>query len=810
MDWNPAYDSSKLYDVVIDLLNNGFLTSNLRLNLLCADPLIKLLEICDDSAYEANLIMQLKDINSMLSEYNKTTIGMGIDLFNSILSKMKKIYETKNCLQCELYSLSMINLDSKIKLDIEEFSEFLLQWTYHNTFDNYISKFKEKYGDETVKLIDLIDDKYGLGMPEADSQNSNQYREDFLEAFLNTIFINKNDSYIDLSNSSYFCNRRVEKNKSLFPLSAELSLFVMKNGTDYKYLVSPMIGSEEKWKSFGRFKHLFSNEGSFYDDFSSNKLKEVEMSFLPQKPHVANVVINQSSKKFYTELSEYNLLKGKERIDINDIYVFVDKDSQIQLVDRKDESILSFSASNKLVPTFYPKIFQAINTIKVNQKNSLESLFFVMRNELKKITGHIPEIRYKKFILFSESWRFSKRELFEKNAFINFDNFKCLIESKSDLPKHIMVGPMDHKLILNSTSSLDLKLLYKMLKKENDLLLEKVIFDDSNLLLTRNGELFLGEFVFQIEEKNFKPKDFNYSSDRIPLVDKNEMLKETKHVFGEWVTLKLYMNKENENKIITSQFRTLHDVLTKKGAIYQFHYLRYIDQYNHLRLRFKIVDGKQDIVLNECIKLINLLSSLGLLYNAVFDSYLPEYHRYGGKNVINYAEGAFYSQSLLSIDLMSLVDNKLTDLSNNCLFVFASYKMLKDMGISNEDILVYLERYKLDKEDNKKFKDYSKVLNKYFLNDKFEAEFYSNYKDINLIIILEKYTNFYTNYWKEVCNLYDSDDFTCYIKKRYIVVSMLHMFYNRFISRRNSDEHLLIGVLRKFIYIKIQREKYEK
>lgn len=810
MVWKPVYDFDKLQKVVKDLLDNGFLTSNLRVSLLCSDPLIEILKVCKNFHYESDIILQLEQINLLLTEYNSTLIGKGIELFNDILCRMEKIYKTKNYVQCELYNLSITRLDKKIKSDIEEFSSFLLKWTYQNSFNNYITRYKEKYGEEAIRLIDVIDEKYGLGMPEADLNNSNQFREDFLKAFLNTIIENDKAEYIDLSKSSYFCNRNHEKNETLFPMSAELSFFIMKDGVNYRYLVSPMIGSEEKWKSFGRFRHLFDNEALVFDESSQEGLKEVEMSFYPQKPHVANVVINDSLKKYYTELSEYNLLPDKKRININDVYLFIDKDSQIQFVDKSDESILDFSASNKLVPNFYPKIFQAINTIKVNQRNSLESLFFVMKNELKKFDDHIPEIRYKNFILFSESWKLNKDELYENNVFIDIEKFKYLISAKKSLPNRVLVGPMDHKLILNLSNCSDLQLLYKMVKKDNDLLLEKVMFDKNNLLLTRNGEHFLGEFVFQLEEFDFKPKEFNFSSERIPFVNNVEMLKETNYVFGEWVTLKLYMNKENENRVIISQFRLLHDTLRKKEAISQFHYLRYIDQYNHLRIRFKINNGKQGVVLNECTKLITLLSSLGLLYNATFDSYLPEYHRYGGKHVINQAENVFYAQSLLSIDLLSLLDNKLTQLNKKHLYVIASYKMIKDMGITDEDILIYLDRYKLEKNKNKEFQEYANVLNKYILTDKFEDSFYLNHKDTNIMVILEKYSNLHYLYWKDVCDLYDGDNFTSYIKKRYIIVSLLHMFYNRFVSRKDGDERLLIGVLRKMIYIKLQRDRYGK
>lgn len=525
-------------------------------------------------------------------------------------------------------------------------------------------------------------------------------------------------------------------------------------------------------------------------------------------------MINQTQKDAYTEISEHNLIFGKERIDINDIYLFVDKESKLAFVNKKNGSILDFTLSNKIVPRIFPKIYQAINTIKVNQKPSIENLLFVMKNELNKIYGHIPEICYKNIILFPESWRLPKENIIKNGKIIAFDDFKAYVKdmvAKKKLPLYIFTGPMDHKIILCLNTENDLKLLYKSLKKDNDLVLEKVYFNNDNLMLKDSfGHKYIGEFVFQLSEKNFESKETKFSPDRIPFIDNDIIMENNKLPFKEWVTLKLYIRKENEDKILISQIRALHDELKKCNAISQFHYLRYTDQYNHLRIRFRINDGKQTVVLEKCQNLINILDSAKLLNNAVYDSYLPEINRYGGKECIENAEELFYYNSILAIDLNSYILNKLISFNKEEIFILSCYKIIKDMGIDNEEALSYIERYKLNHNNDKEFKKYNDRLGYFFLSNLFEKNFLLDSENINLLVTLEKGTGACRDYWNSVVNKYKDDSFSSFIKKRYCFVSVLHMFHNRFVGRKNDNEDKLLGLLRKFIYIRIQSDKYEK
>ena len=106
------YLSEKNYGVSRDrikafldqLVDNEFLISELRPPLVNTDTLEYVIHILEKISFNSETkryLLLLTEIKEDINQYNLKSIGNGLHIFESIISKMKNIYECKNYLQID-------------------------------------------------------------------------------------------------------------------------------------------------------------------------------------------------------------------------------------------------------------------------------------------------------------------------------------------------------------------------------------------------------------------------------------------------------------------------------------------------------------------------------------------------------------------------------------------------------------------------------------------------------------------------------------------------------------------------------------
>lgn len=455
--------------------------------------------------------------------------------------------------------------------------------------------------------------------------------------------------------------------------------------------------------------------------------------------------------------------------------------------------------------------------VEKKQKLCFESFFYALFKVIGNLSGHIPEIRYKNFIISQECWKLDNRKIFKNNRVIQFDDFKNLISqmiTKEELPVEICTGPIDRKLILNLTKEIDIKILYKMIKTSPNLSINKNQFNLNNLLvMDKKNQKYICEFVFQFEQNSVNNDKLKYSSERIPLID-NKFIDSNKYYpFNKWITLNLYINEEIMDILLANQVRYLSLKLLGKKYITSFFYIRYKDPKNHLRIRFKINNDYNSYgeIINEINSLIQLLKERSLLNDVKYESYLPEINRYGGIDNYLLVEKLFYMNSLIVINLIDMLEKKMFSLSKEQIFLIGSYKIVQDMKIGDVELIEYIKRYKLNKKFRKIYLKTQKEIEIFFEKSNINDAFLDKPEYINLQIELEKGTKIYREYWLSIIENYSKNNFDDFIVKRYCLNSILHMFFNRLIGIDRDTENVMMGILEKAVHNKVQKvQMYEK
>jgi len=120
----------------------------------------------------------------------------------------------------------------------------------------------------------------------------------------------------------------------------------------------------------------------------------------------------------------------------------------------------------------------------------------------------------------------------------------------------------------------------------------------------------------------------------------------------EWLYYKLYGCSKRQDELILAAYDVL-DKLTAEGIAQKYFFIRYSDPEPHMRLRIKPGCKGMLTLVSSTSLWLNNLNACGLMSKAVNDTYTREAERYGGPELIKYAEDYFCSDSKLVTQLLS-------------------------------------------------------------------------------------------------------------------------------------------------------------
>lgn len=770
---------------ILNLIDKEFINSNLRISNVNYEPFNTIINIISSFNTNSPIKEKLLNINRLIQKYEDSKINEGIDAYKKLISEMNELYSTDKMIHIDMYDDTCLSL-SKDKLNIlEEFVKFNFEWSYKENYNEYIDKFQEKYGNQAVKYLDVINPDIGIGIPTASDTGKIAYNDQFWEKFVDLLLnsdINNNVD-IDISNMKRDINIKIDD----LPESIELATYLLKNDDNFDFYISPIVATDYGYKARGRFNYLFS------DNEQENNL--VELSFVPTGLRYTNVMFCKSRAKFYLEYgSNTTSIIGKERVDLNDIYMYIDENRKICFLLKSTNQKIKFVISNMINRNTYPKEIQYLYEIQRNQQYFILSLYSSLMHFVHHCKTVLPRIKYKNIILFPKTWKIP----FSANN-LNFNEYSMAIYDymkKYNLPNMIVCGLEDRRILLNLTDKRHLKMLYDFSKKNDNVLLYENLFSDKNSPIIGNIGNYIGEFIFNFSRKIEKDKEMN----SLPTYIDNEYISNnSKLPFEDWISLKLYFEEWEQESILVENINKYFRKILLLDNVENAFFIRYKDPESHIRLRIKIKNYSKNI-LELLQELINELKSVTTLNKCIWDTYIPEINRYGGLECIAKAEEVFCSNSILDLSLIENAKDKSSNLKLEDMYLISAYKILLNMELTDEEILQFLNQYNYGKKSNKEFKTlYSKfgdILNGQTNFDNIKKYDYG----VKLLTLLDYNTKTYKEYYslvKKNNNLTECASVVC---------SILHMHFNRLIGINRGLEYKLTSYLRKIVYINYQRK----
>ncbi|MED1368112.1 thiopeptide-type bacteriocin biosynthesis protein, partial [Bacillus paranthracis] len=575
----------------------------------------------------------------------------------------------------------------------------------------------------------------------------------------------------------------------------------------YNLTFSPLVGSEEYGKSMGRFNYLLNEVNSSEENEKDKQEEKVEVTFLPDVAHHANVLTFTSKNKYFIEYGTETETEKLNKISLEDIYAFVYKD-ELKLVHKNTGKIIDACASNMFSIEGYPKELKCLLEISAHQKAHLLTLQMQLIHIINSLKGPCPRITYKNFILVPKSWRLNSERYYINGDFLDEDSFYKMFDKMVDaqnIPQSVFIGPSDQKLLLNIKNKNHRDILYKLFKKNPDLVIYENIFSEDNLLLEgSNGEKFIGEFVFSVRKKEKSLNLMKIDVSKTSFLDFELSKQNSFSPFEEWISIKYYFKEDFQDNIIKDFVKDLYLRLIKKNIISTFFFIRYKDPKSHLRVRMKIKENKYKEFIEIYSSFLQDTNIKHLLTDCIMDTYVQEFARYGGENCISYAEEVFHSDSISCMEMIEMYRNKTLSFSKIELFIISSIKMLDYMGIGLGDQVDYLSNYNAGKKFNEEYNKLSSKLSEIIDGKDNWKHLRLAESGVNLFISISNLEKPCKKYWEIIeseCKGYSGN-------KEYILQSILHMHFNRLVGINRGLETRVMSYLYKFIYTKYSKMKY--
>lgn len=839
---NMHVNSERIDAFLLSLLQNEYLLTELRPPLTNIDVLDYIIDIFTnlESAAEAEeYITKLIQIKKNILKFNDSSIGKGIDLYNEIIQLMSELFLCKNYLQVDMKIHTECNLlDWRLKNELERFVLAMCKIAPHSMIPDELAHYKElfleKYGyGVEIPVLELLDSDMGLGSPahfgigtinRRTPKRQKTKKEQDLISMLNEKIImalkeGKNAIEITDDDINFVCGSEQDniKHPLDYPQSFELYLLAHPGvlGTDKEancyFTVGPAIASGGVGRTFGRFRDLLSKEEESFLRNDFEKQKEVlsdfiiaEIAELPSTGRLSNVSINESDYDYQVVLAT-NPNPDKYVLNVRDLFIGIDRKNNSFYVRSKSlNKKVIITATSMINPSLGSSVLRFLRELSSTHKvNPLNGILSITNSSFV----YTPRIFYGKTIIKPETWIISKNILgFKEGNKSDFDDKIIAYKKKLQIPHYVYMNELDKRLLLDFDNPIHRDIIYNAIKSNSSksiTLTEIGCEFNDYIAINERDEHYVTEIVVpfmlntNMDNQNVNSKKetvFTFSD-----IYQNSMLLERKDLIllpgkDNWLFIKLYGCSKRKSELIVLMYEKLELI---SSLLKKYFFIYYADPEPHIRLRIHFNERSFPELFTNIATWLEVLRTNGLISKVVIDSYQRETERYGGPELIDFAENYFFHNSRLVMQIISKLRYEKLQINLDVIGVSFIISVLDAFKLNNENKETFLYSLTDKNSYRKQFQDNRKELIKAVdnTNNWHDISVANSYSEIYPLIDeasikLRDYANAVYSYDK-VGKLTNSIED--------IIQSIIHMFCNRLVSD-NSWERKVYALTRHAFY----------
>lgn len=650
------------------LIEAGILISELRASPI-GDPVSYMLHCFERIDEKAAATLQ--DALSLSAQLDrKPLLERHIEDYRSVHAAFAKLADDRvECAtQVDLHAPLVGTLGSNVLCDAALMAEYWMRMGAVATMAKFRQRFIERYegSDRLVPLLELVDPNVGLGLPDDFEAQEDRGRVE-REATLATIAcdaLRRGAPEIELSGKDLDTLLPPLRDTSELN-SAEVGFHVVASSRDAigrgDYLVTPAAFpcSDGAARSLGRFASLIGDKGV-------QRIRDLaratgdradllaEFVFAPAESRSYNVVIRPQTTDVEIRLG----IGGPgvdDEITPDDLWVGIANDKFYLWSARRNRRVIPTESHLFATDRFAPNVCRFLATVANDGKRMMRGFEW---GPLSRLT-YLPRVRIGRVALCLRRWIFQLEEPPE-----SIDTAAALLDelrSRWQLPRYVLLADGDNRLLIDFDSKITPELLLdQTFRAGRAVRLVEALPSPEHAWLTGHDGHYCSEFIASLlpirQRSNGVAPQLRSGT---PNVDATTPIScRRRYGLGsQWAYLKLYMSAQAIDYFLIESVMPLIRNLQQSEAIDRWFFVRYADPTSHLRLRVRAV---RESIPSVCERLVVAASRWlddNLILRYAFDTYDPEYERYGGIDGLELAEQFFMLDSDLCADIISRVSD---------------------------------------------------------------------------------------------------------------------------------------------------------
>lgn len=620
---------------------------------------------------------ELEEINNRLSYLDQSFNNEinSYEIIKNYLTKLSFNFNQKDVFQCDASFIeNQGGVSNELKNSLSQVTISLLRLfkdRTNNNLENFKKKFKEKFENQGIPILKLLDSDIGIGYPPKPVIGNNPLLEGITlgKNIKNETLLNQTESFL----LQKLILALQEGSDVIHLTSTEIERHFNLNNANIPDFVSILFSILSTKQNITLFKSANGNPSSIIGRFGivsseiKNVLEEIseleadihkncilaEIVHLPQE-RTGNILFRPSTRLHEIPYLGRSSVNFSNQISLSNLIVYV-KDDRVILWDKKlkTEIIPRLSNSHNYLTNSLP-VYHFLCDLQ--NQNKINNIYFDWGN-LYLFFKRFPRITIDTVIVSPATWIIPIKELIQEGdkEYFKLKNEVCHFQTKYELPDKILYSEFDNELLIDLKNQQSLNVLSEISKrtKKEALTLKECLVDIENpLIKDMNGNKYLNECVaFACLNNTNERVSHSLFNPGISALVPDEIRKFS--LGDEWLYFKLYTGSKLADTIIVELISPLIISLVNSKLIDKWFFIRYADPESHIRLRLHL-NNKSN--LSKIIEMLNVGINPFIKHNIIFkvalDTYVRELERYGVSNIEN-TEDLFCFDSDLNIKLIS-------------------------------------------------------------------------------------------------------------------------------------------------------------
>lgn len=622
------------------------------------------------SPYITAIITQLEEIVEALKKTD-SAFNNSPQIYISLSEKLKDLgvaFEENKLFQTDMYCRNTSGgIAEGVKQDLVSAVNVLAKifgYTVNDTLSAFAERFRKRYEDQLVPLLQVLDVETGIGYKQGSGKNLSPLLANILlppkkkgegytikwntkEQWLFDLLLQKKGAMeINISEDDL-----TDFTTDLPVMPPSMSLFF--SLVEGEKIVLKNCAGSSAANILSRFAH---GNNDIYDLVKKITTEEqqlnsdvifAEIIHLPED-RIGNILLHPAFRNYEIPFLAQSSLPTAQQLPLQDILISVRQDNRIRL--------FSKSMNKEIIPRLTNAHNYSFESLPVYhfladlQTQGLAAGWVFKWGNLARYFKYLPRVTCGNVILFEAEWLLRKEDV--QQFFFTGKPQQEAIENfikECKVPRYVVLVDGDNELLIDFESKESVTAFIKTIQERKLITLREFLWPARKAVTDEKGNLYNNQFIAvlmnsQVVYKNSQPILANQPE--------TETIKRNFLPGSEWLYYKIFCGTKTADEILINCIAPFTEKLLQLKLIDKWFFVRYNEDGFHLRVRFHLTDIKQvGNIMQLFMEYTERAEKEGQVWKIQLDTYKREIERYKGVLTV-LAEDLFFYDSTIKLHFL--------------------------------------------------------------------------------------------------------------------------------------------------------------